>query len=55
MTDDAIDAVLNHITLMEQYEQNGCAGYDVDKHMGGSVCLCVFDKDKYELKRKLKE
>lgn len=52
VTDDAIDAVLQHIISMDKYDKEGFAGYDISKKTGGDVCLCVFDKDKYELKKK---
>lgn len=53
VTDDAIDAVFQHIVSMEKFDTEGFAGYVIPKKKsGGEVCLCVFDKDKYELKRK---
>ena len=52
-TDDAIDAVLQHIISMDKFDKEGFAGYDIPKRKtDGHVCLCVFDKDKYELKKK---
>lgn len=53
ITDDAIDAVFQHIISMDTFNKEGFAGYNIPKKKtDGSVCLCVFDKDKYELKRK---
>lgn len=52
ITDDAVNAVLQHIISMDKYDEEGFAGYNISKKSGGEVCLCVFDKDKYELKRK---
>ncbi len=53
VTDDAIDAVFQHIVSMEKFDTEGFAGYIIPKKKSdGEVCFCVFDKDKYELKRK---
>lgn len=52
VTDDAIDAVFQHIISMDKFDIEGFAGYNIPKKTGGDVCLCVFDKDKYELKKK---
>lgn len=52
VTDDAVDAVFHHIISMEKYDKQGFAGYNIPTKDGKEVCLCVFDKDKYELKRK---
>ncbi len=52
LTDEAIDAVFQHIISMEKFSKEGFSGYDIPKKTGGKVCLCVFDKDKYELKKK---
>ena len=52
VTDDAIDAVFQHIISMDKFNEEGFAGYEIPKKKtDGSVCLCVFDRDKYELKR----
>jgi len=53
VTDDAIDAVLQHIISMDKFDKEGFAGYVFRKtKTDGHICLCVFDKDKYELKKK---
>lgn len=54
VTDDAIDAVFQHIISMDKFDKEGFAGYNYNfsEKTGGDVCLCVFDKDKYELKKK---
>lgn len=53
VTDDAIDAVFQHIVSMEKFDTEGFAGYIIPKKKSdGEVCFCVFDKDKYELKHK---
>lgn len=52
VTDDAINAVFQHIISMGKFDKEGFDGYDIPKKTGGDVCLCVFDKDKYELKKK---
>ena len=55
VTDDAIDAVFQHIVSMEKFDTEGFAGYIIPKKKSdGEVCLCVFDADKYELKEKTK-
>lgn len=53
VTDDAIDAVFQHIISMDKFDKEGFAGYNFrKKKTDGYICLCVFDKDKYELKKK---
>lgn len=52
VTDDAVDAVFQHIISMDKFDEEGAAGYTIPKKTGGAVCLCVFDKDKCELKKK---
>lgn len=53
VTDDAIDAVLQHIISMEKFDKEGFAGYNYrKKKTDGDICLCVFDTDKYELRKK---
>lgn len=48
VTDDAINAVVEHIMQMSQYTANkGFAGYDFNKTAGGEIEFCVFDKDKF--------
>lgn len=55
VTDEAINAVFQHIVLMEKFDTEGFAGYVIPKKKSdGEVCLCVFDADKYELKEKTK-
>lgn len=53
VTDDAINAVIQHIMLMPEYKENGgFSGYDYSKADGGTIEIAVFDKDKYKLVRK---
>lgn len=53
VTDDALDAVFQHIISMDKFNKEGFAGYDIPKEeTDGSVCLCVFDKDKYVLTKR---
>ena len=53
VTEDAITAVIDHITLMEDYKKNdGFSGYEYDKRGGGSVVLAVYDTDKYKVVKK---
>lgn len=52
VTNDAVDAVFYHIISMEKYDREGYAGYKIPKRDGKEVWVCVFDTDKYELKRK---
>lgn len=55
VTDEAIDAVFQHIVSMEKFDTKGFAGYIIPKKKSdGEVCFCVFDTDKYELKEKTK-
>lgn len=51
LTDEAIDAVFQHIISMDRFEKEGFAGYDIPgKDKTNEVRLCVYDKSKYELK-----
>lgn len=53
VTDDAINAVIQHIMTMTEYKKNnGFAGYDYNKKDGGLIEIAVFDKDKYRLVKK---
>lgn len=53
VTDDAINAVIQHIMTTTEYKKNnGFAGYDYNKKDGGLIEIAVFDKDKYRLVRK---
>ena len=53
VTDDAINAVIQHIMSMKEYKENdGFAGYDYKKTDGGFLEIAVFDKDKYKLVKK---
>ena len=55
ITDDAINAVVDHIMQMSQYTANkGFAGYDFNKTAGGKIEFCVFDKDKFGVYNKSK-
>jgi len=51
LTDDAIDAVFQHLISMDKFEKEKFAGYDIlTKDKANEVRLCVYDKSKYELK-----
>lgn len=52
VTDDAINAVIDHLAAMDTYEKNGVSGYDIPKKSGGELRLRLYDADKYELVRK---
>ena len=52
LTDDAINAVIDHLHSMKLYEKEGCSGYDIPKKDGGEIRLRLYDADKYELVRK---
>ena len=50
VTDDALNAVIQHIMCMPEYEKNdGFSGYDYGKKDGGKITIAVYDKDKYKL------
>lgn len=50
VTNDAIDAVLQHIVGMKEYKQNdGFSGYEYKKADGGLITIAVYDKSKYKL------
>ena len=52
LTDDAINAVIDHLHSMELYEKEGYSGYDIPKKDGSEIRLRLYDADKYELVRK---
>lgn len=52
LTDDAINAVIDHLHSMELYEKEGYSGYDIPKKDGGEIRLRLYDADKYKLVRK---
>jgi len=52
VTDDAINAVIDHLHSMELYEKEGHSGYDIPKKDGGEIRLRLYDADKYKLVRK---
>ena len=53
VTDNAIDAVVNHIIMMKEYkERDGYSGYSFTKKNGGTMTLCVIDEDKYQIVKK---
>ena len=53
VTDNAIDAVVNHIIMMKEYkERDGYSGYSFTKKNGGTLTLCVIDEDKYQIVKK---
>lgn len=52
ITDEAIEAVLNHIMAMDGYIKDGFSGYDYKTVTDGLVCLAAFDKSKYKIVRK---
>ncbi len=51
ITDEAIEAVLNHIMQMSDYEDKGFAGYSYKTTGGGHVNLIAYDKDEFRLVR----
>ena len=56
ITNDCIDAVIEHIATVTNYDKEGCGGYDIkSKKDGNKVKLMLFDDDKYELRRKVKK
>ena len=55
VTDDAINAVIDHLHSMELYEKEGYSGYDIPKKDGGEIRLRLYDADKYKLVRKEEE
>jgi hypothetical protein len=55
LTDDAINAVIDHLHFMELYEKEGYSGYDIPKKDGGEIRLRLYDAEKYELVRKKEE
>lgn len=56
VTDDALQAVINHIIMMQEYKKNdGFSGYTYNKKDGGKISLVVIDNDKYKITKKVDE
>ena len=60
VTDNAIQAVLDHLLLQEKFIKNGFHGYTYSKIKGGECTICAFDNDKHvcvskEIYEELKE
>lgn len=52
-TDECLNAVVDHVMTMEQYQKHGRGGYMWDKSDGsGHIVLRVYDDTKYELVQK---
>ena len=51
VTDDAIDAVLQHLIAVgtETWREDSFAGYDITTKDDKQLTLCVYDKTKYKL------
>lgn len=48
VTDNAIDAVLQHLMGLEGFSEEGFAGYEIPKmNSDEAVTMCVFHNDKY--------
>lgn len=47
VTDNAIQAVTDHLINLSGFRENGFSGYVYDKKSGGTFTLCLMDDDKY--------
>ena len=56
MKEQILPTVIEHIATITDYEEEGCGGYDItSKKDGNKVKLMLFDDEKYELRRKVKQ
>ena len=55
MTDDAVNAVIDHLAMFSTFRDKGFGGYDIPKKKGGKLKLMLYDADKYELALKGKK
>ena len=56
VTDNAIQAVLSHLMMMDGYSENGFGGYTYDKKNGeGSVTIAAYDDNHVVVSKKLFE
>lgn len=46
VTDNAIQAVFEHLASMEGFSDKGFAGYTYDKKKGGTSTICAVDDEK---------
>ena len=51
VTDDAINAVIEHIMVSEKFQAERFGGYDIPMK-DGEIQLCLYDKSRYSLKPK---
>ena len=52
VTDDAIIAVVNHLMLQKEWDR-GFTGYEFSKKdNSGKITLCLYDNDKYTLRKR---
>lgn len=49
MTDDAINAVIDHLACMFEFKEKGASGYDITSKDGNGIKLRLFDASKYKL------
>lgn len=49
VTKECIIAMMQHISCIKQFQEEGVAGYAWDKEGGGKVQLILYDTDKYTL------
>lgn len=49
VTDDAVNAVMTHLLVKEEYCKDKLAGYKAKLKDGSEVQLCLFDRSKYKI------
>lgn len=51
VTDDAVEAVLNHLVRIspDTWKEDGFAGYTIEADNGKEICLVAYDKSKCKL------
>jgi len=55
VTDNAIQAVTDHLIGKESFVEKGFAGYEYDKKDGGKITICAYDDRHVSISKKLFE
>lgn len=53
VTDNAIQTVLDHLLMMEDFEKNGFSGYVYSNKNGGTRTIAAYDENHITISKKL--
>lgn len=49
VTDDAINAITDHLAMLDSFTKTKFSGYEIKTHDGKKLMLDLYDMDKYKL------